>query len=502
MSALFRAFALIAFALASIPAQAQRITGAPAIASPTSPTPYLGPVATAVTTPNSALASGTATWSMSRSAHVMRETVSSLTLIFANWSLPTTYVENVMAGGTVKASVETADGTITQCAGGAAVSAVNGFYSLTCPVSLVSGQRIFVRAFSQNASNGLPYWNANVLNTFASDEGFIYGTGAASDLTAGGTVAAAYQRRQLYGPIAILGQTAKRTFLFFGTSKEKGIADQKTDLSGDLGTTGRLFGRSAAYIDVSVASSLLSAYMAASHPYLDALAAYVSDIVDMHGVNDIQSGGDSAATLTSRRAAFAARAIFVGKRIIGGTLSPYPSYTNGVSVSIGSLTRSGTTATATVSSTASLTTGQTVNVVGVTGASNADYNGPKVITVVNGTAFSYAVDSTVSATAPGTITYNDAWSTTAAQNVTGTNSTTIAAFNTIARAGIAGEHQLLDLASFEDPYRTLKWPVSLDPSASTGTPALATSDGLHERAWMLELTRDRGAGRVAQLSAW
>lgn len=71
------------------------------------------------------------------------------------------------------------------------------------------------------------------------------------------------------------------------------------------------------------------------------------------------------------------------------------------SVSVSSLTRSGTTATATCAAPHGLATGDTVL---VAGAGQADYNVEAVVTVVSGTVFTYDVANSPTTPATGTIT--------------------------------------------------------------------------------------------------
>jgi hypothetical protein len=69
--------------------------------------------------------------------------------------------------------------------------------------------------------------------------------------------------------------------------------------------------------------------------------------------------------------------------------------------SVSSLTRSGSTATATTSITNSLVTGDSVT---IAGANQTEYNGTFTITVTGGTTFTYAVSGTPATPATGTIT--------------------------------------------------------------------------------------------------
>jgi len=74
----------------------------------------------------------------------------------------------------------------------------------------------------------------------------------------------------------------------------------------------------------------------------------------------------------------------------------------GPEVSITSITRSGTTATAIVASTASLTTGEYVKIFG---ANESNFNGSVVVTVADGTTFTYPVADAGATEATGTLAY-------------------------------------------------------------------------------------------------
>ena len=74
----------------------------------------------------------------------------------------------------------------------------------------------------------------------------------------------------------------------------------------------------------------------------------------------------------------------------------------GTSVSISSITRSGTTATATVASTATLATGEYLK---IAGANESNFNRTAIITVVDGTTFTYTVANSGATTATGTLIY-------------------------------------------------------------------------------------------------
>lgn len=88
-----------------------------------------------------------------------------------------------------------------------------------------------------------------------------------------------------------------------------------------------------------------------------------------------------------------------GARVVVEVASGIAGYPYNTSVS--SLTRSGSTATATIASTAALSTNDYVS---IKGANQAEYNGTHQITVTTGTQFTFTVSGTPTSPATGTIT--------------------------------------------------------------------------------------------------
>lgn len=97
----------------------------------------------------------------------------------------------------------------------------------------------------------------------------------------------------------------------------------------------------------------------------------------------------------------------LGAPVLSGQLGQFITFLDAIlvngynSVSVSSLTRSGSTATATCAAPHGLSTG---DVVLVAGAGQADYNVEAVVTVVSGTVFTYDVANSPTSPATGTIT--------------------------------------------------------------------------------------------------
>ena len=97
-------------------------------------------------------------------------------------------------------------------------------------------------------------------------------------------------------PLAILGRTNARTVVGLGDSRMEGAQDSYVGggTSGDLGEIFRSLGPNYAYINMGVGNDRADRFIA-SHSYRLAAALYASDVVIGYGVNDIASGGRTAA---------------------------------------------------------------------------------------------------------------------------------------------------------------------------------------------------------------
>lgn len=93
--------------------------------------------------------------------------------------------------------------------------------------------------------------------------------------------------------------------------------------------------------------------------------------------------------------------------VSGGPSTPATGYTLGSSISVSSLSRSGTTATANTATSHGLTTGDLVL---IAGATQTDYNGYFQVTVTDADTFTYTVEGSPVSPATGTITEKEATS--------------------------------------------------------------------------------------------
>ena len=104
-------------------------------------------------------------------------------------------------------------------------------------------------------------------------------------------------------------------------------------------------------------------------------------------------------------------------------------------IPISSLTRSGTTATAVTNANHNLATGMTVTISGVT---ESEFNGPKVITVISLTSFTYEVPSTASASPGGSPVANFSGVTVTVTSQVGGQNTNLSENTTLNTTGTIG----------------------------------------------------------------
>lgn len=282
---------------------------------------YLGQVATRCYIPT-ANAGAAITWCMSESFHWSRDVIVNPVLMLANFNVTSANLEQTTGAGQVKLAIEYPVGQFTLSNENIALS--NGLAPF--PVGLVPynfniiiprNKRFGVTILQVNP-NGVVYHVCESAYTCDQTEGFEKGTGTPVDkVTTGGVIP---DGKITYSPVLILSQTTQPSVLIVGDSREKGAADAITDATGDIGFAARSIGPLYGYSSIAIGASLLATYMAATRTYRDLLPQYFSHISNEYGVNDA-SAGDTPATLSGRRTAFAA--LYPTKPVIGHTLPPY-----------------------------------------------------------------------------------------------------------------------------------------------------------------------------------
>lgn len=306
------------------PVSAQTVTSPGGASAQGIPSLYVGQVATRSFMPRNVL-TGANLWQMTRSFHVARDNIVNPKLCNADWYVANN-VEHAEGAGTIKQSIEFPAGTFTvanENSGGP--TAFNGLTCLTYNISIPNGASFWVRTLIQS-SNGIVFKNyqSNQTSGQALGEGWENGSGTATDKTTTGTVS---PNVITYMPVLIVAPTRKPSFLIVGDSRQEGGAETITDATGDVGETVRAIGRVDAYASISESGQLLNGYLTNSHTLRDALYPFFSHVVDAYGINDLASGGWSAAQLAAGRSTFAA--LYPSKIVIGTTLAPYVTTSDG-----------------------------------------------------------------------------------------------------------------------------------------------------------------------------
>lgn len=295
------------------------------------PAVYVGQIATRCMPPNQSI--GSRTWQMTRSFHKARGKIKNPLMVFANYYLNGSASETASGGTmTIKASIEYPAGVFTLAnenisAGNNPVSFPAGNITLNFNVEIPEDADFFVRTLLQMSGGGnMPYkiYQTSAANAQAAGEGFENGTGTIADKTTSGTVTPS---ALTYMPIVIAAKTTKPSVLIFGDSIQEGGAEGVTDMTYDLGYAPRTIGKVFGYSSLAVSGTSLQQYLASTHTYRDAILQYFTHIVNAYGVNDVL-GSRTAAQLKTDRETFAA--LYPTKKVIGTTLLPYTTSTDGL----------------------------------------------------------------------------------------------------------------------------------------------------------------------------
>jgi hypothetical protein len=266
--------------------------------------PYLGNVATRAMTWKASAFNAGLTGINTRMAHWLRDSVTSIRLVYANWHIDDTASSGAESGsgGTlqIRAALETAGGTRTQVTfgGNAQGSVASGGNLVSDEIawSGSAGDKFYSRTQQLNAA-GCAYLDQKANSAIGDRLDFD-----SADHTMSGTIADGLPG-YCYGPVAILATTRKRTVLLVGTSRTFGFSDTP-DSSGDLGELARSVGPTNGYILDGVSGNRASFFKSNYAKQLE-LAQY-----------------DDQATIQSDLATIYALAPLAGKRLWGITVDP------------------------------------------------------------------------------------------------------------------------------------------------------------------------------------
>lgn len=296
--------------------------------------PYLGLVAT-----NGKNCSGSDAvnnfW-MGRSLHTATDNITSLQLVYANWLLTHSPVVEDLPGGTTAtytAAIEYPAGTFTQVKFGGSVSgtAASGA-SLTSDavaVTIPYGANFYVRTYRVHAAGAFmaPFNGfGSTLNQTQGDCCTFGTTNAVTDQTMGGTVvntggASGYA---MLTPTAVIGTTTRATYFVIGDSRVDGggtlIVGQNTVTNPCVGEIGpSMFNDAVGFIISAIGMDIASNWSTGLYTLSPALAAYCSDVVSNHSINDFTLGSSAAQLIAMQQTI---RGKFPGKRYWTCTVAP------------------------------------------------------------------------------------------------------------------------------------------------------------------------------------
>ena len=261
--------------------------------------------------------------SLSRSAHISRENLSSLKLVFAGFYVKQTgssYGGNAGVNSKITASIEYPAGVFTQVLfNGDKTGGIpdNGLVtSDSVAVSIPDGEQFWVRTFI-TSDGGMVYHSK--ANTVDGDAWTNSTSNTLIDLTMTGTIPHTGGGNG-YCPVAIIGNTTKPSYLLIGDSRTNGNQDLVNTTHGDTGEIARGIGPTNAYINAGVGGDLAFYFNQANNAATRVLLAqFCSHVIIQHTINDV-TGGRTAIQVQNDLIAMAKK--FSGKVLGLSTTAP------------------------------------------------------------------------------------------------------------------------------------------------------------------------------------
>jgi len=264
---------------------------------------YIGQVATGCRVPQ-LLNSGSATQMMSRSRHRMATSTSTMRVGFpAFWAglNSGSYVENQVGTNAnfspITASLEYPSGTFTQLTFEGFATGFLGNTNILFSDAVAAppqGAFFYIRTYRTNA-NGTPYtyWTNGVDTT--NGETCTFGTSGVTDQTMSGTITNT-SNGVMYSPLAIIGLTSQPSIGIIGDSRAFGYADTFSGTSGAIGNIERSISGNFALINCGVSGDRADSFIYTCAARMSALR-FCSDLICEYPINDIMTGGDTAAAV-------------------------------------------------------------------------------------------------------------------------------------------------------------------------------------------------------------
>ena len=271
---------------------------------------------------------------MSRTTHIALQDITEMQTAWANWYVSANNTGELSAAGTLTltASVEYPLGTIAgtfEWDGSASTSIAPLTTVLSDSLSglnIPSGALFAIRSYAVGTS-GIVFTGEVANNAYSCA---TFGVSGIPDATQVGGPVTNTQAGIGYRPVAIVGPTSIPTLALAGTSRVLGLNDAASDVYGGMGILERTIGKRFGYIRLAASGEQLQTILAAggatNYARRKALIdAYCTHIVSDYGINDLNSGGRSAAQLTTD---LQTAVDLFGKPWIHCTLSPLATSAN------------------------------------------------------------------------------------------------------------------------------------------------------------------------------
>lgn len=281
---------------------------------------------------------------MSRTAHVALENITELTTVWANWYVSANNTGELTAAGTMTltASVEYPLGTIagTFKWNGSASTSIAALGTSTSDVltglNIPAGAIFAIRSY-QVGTLGIIFTGEGASNAFSCA---TFGVSGVADSTQTGGAVTDTQAGIGYRPVAILAPTQRPTIALTGDSRVLGLNDVVSDIYCARGIFERTVGKQFGYIRMGASGEQLQTILlsngATNYSRRKALIdAYCTHIMSDYGINDLNSGGRSAAQVTTD---LQTAVTLFGKPWIHCTLSPIATSSDSFATTAGQTT--------------------------------------------------------------------------------------------------------------------------------------------------------------------
>lgn len=279
--------------------------------------------------------------SLSKTRHYARTNIGGdLQIRYPNWYMETNWTETGPGGtASIEAAIEYPIGvTITRVTWGGAnavsvATLTNSDWSDPIAVYIPQGEAYIVRTFVNSTSSTVfelrVTGNGDILDVANGEEYRNAVSGMTNQImNLGAFTSGSNAATRRFGPIAQRCSTTRASVGVIGDSREYGINDYFTGLSGDRGQVSRALGANYAYSSMGKNGQTLANFLVSNALQVEALS-HCSDIIIELGINDLITGGKTPAQVATSYASVAA--LFPGKNLWLTTLPPSSTSTDSFS---------------------------------------------------------------------------------------------------------------------------------------------------------------------------